>query len=78
MLQFYDHEGKVATYDAPDGEGDVIGYTYEHLGFVPLEIYEDPSFDAEAAVREVRGCLPDVEEGCTDVPPSARPADDGS
>lgn len=61
--------GNLDPYDAPNGS--LIGYTYEYLGFVPLSVVEDPSFDAVEALREVWGCGPEVDADCTVRPPSA-------
>ncbi|MCA9562502.1 MAG: hypothetical protein KC561_03390 [Myxococcales bacterium] len=58
----YDAEGRAPTYDAR--EGNLIGYTYEHLGFVPLELAVDPTFDAAAMEQSIWGCVPDVDEDC--------------
>lgn len=66
----FDDENKAPTFDAPNGS--LIGYTFEHLGFVPLSVYEDPAFDPVAALRQVWGCAPEVDPGCTEKPPAAR------
>ena len=48
-------------YDTP--EGDVIGYHYQHLGFVPLA--EADTFDATAARIDKYGCDPIEDSDCT-------------
>lgn len=48
------HRG-IPVFDRPDG--DVIGYDFANLGFVPRSIAEAPGFDAEAARAAKGACL---------------------
>jgi hypothetical protein len=44
----------IAVYDRPDGE--IVGYEFANLGFVPRSIAESPGFDPQAARAQKFGC----------------------
>lgn len=55
-------EGRVPVYDEMDGV--VIGYDYQRLGFVPLEIADSGEFDAKQARIDKYGCDVVLDSNC--------------
>lgn len=55
-------DGRIPVYDAPDGQ--VIGYAYSNLGFVPKEIAESGQFDAAQARIAKFGCDIKTDQEC--------------
>ncbi len=57
---------RMAIYDAPDGN--IIGYDYAGLGFLPVDVADAGTFDATAARIAMYGCDATVEVPCSAFP----------
>lgn len=72
FLRSYDQTEARLPVFAQKGGGEVIGYIYQYVGFVPAELADSGSFDAHAARSKAAGCDPLLADGSTDSECAAR------
>jgi len=65
LRSFDQTEARLPVF-AQKGGGEVLGYIYEYVGFVPAELDDSGSFDAHAARSKAAGCDPVLADGSTD------------
>jgi len=58
-------EGRLPVF-AQKGGGSVIGYLYQYIGFVPVDLADGGTFDAHAVRSERVGCDPILPDGSID------------
>lgn len=66
FLRSYDQTEARLPVFAQKGGGEVLGYIYQYVGFVPAELADSGSFDAHAARSKAAGCDPLLAGGSTD------------
>lgn len=58
-------EGRLPVF-AQKGGGQVLGYLYQYIGFVPVDLADGGTFDAHAVRSERVGCDPILPDGSID------------
>jgi len=66
LLPAFDRIEARLPVHAEQGGGEVVGYIYEYVGFVPAGVADSGSFDAQAARSKAAGCDPVLADGSTD------------